>query len=541
MATSGDRTTRLLEAGMILSSELSLPALLQRLVELATALTGAGYGALGVIDEAGSGLADFVTTGITAEQRAAIGHLPEGRGILGALISDARPLRLREIRDDHRSVGFPPNHPSMHSFLGAPVRALGQVFGNLYLTEKQGAAEFTDDDEQTLTVLATQAGIAIANARLYQEARMRQRWLEATREISMAILAGDESAALIRLVATRARELINGDDATVVLPRDSGRLVVAVAVGAHATSLEGMDVPDAGSVSGDVIRSGRSVVLEDARNDSRTYQPMVASADMGPAIFVALSARGNPFGTLAVSRPPAARPFGRDEVQLLEAFADQAALAIEYGRAQQELHRLTVLEDRERIARELHDGVIQALFAVGLGVQGTAALLQDQVAAERLTAAVNEIDRVIGDLRNYIFGLRPGVLTGGGLANALGQLAHEFEARTGVTIAVDVDASLEAPLAGVANHLVQLTRESLSNVGRHAGAATCRVSLRRDNGRAVLEVDDDGRGFMMAHDHGGMGLANLRERSESIGAELTVTTRPDEGTIVRVSVPLAPG
>ena len=524
---------------MILSSELSLAALLQRLVEVAAELTGARYGALGVIDDTGTRLVDFITTGITAEDRAAIGALPQGRGILGALITDAKSLRLESLGQDPRSVGFPPHHPPMTSFLGAPVRARGTVFGNIYLTEKQGGSAFTEEDEDTLNVLATQAGVAIANARLYEDVRQRQRWLEALSEISIATLGGEDREVLVRSMARRARELVGADTACVVLPLDGNLMRLVVADGAHAADLEGMDVPLDGSVSGEVVRSGQAVVLDDASAGERTHRPMIEAGDMGPAVFVPLAVRGARMGTLSVSRLRGGHPFDPRDPGLLGAFADQAALALEYARAQRELKRLTLLDDRERIARELHDGVIQALFAVGLGVQGTAALLQDQVAAGRLQDAVNEIDRVIGDLRNYIFGLRPGVLAGSGLVNALGQLAHEFEERTGITTAVDVDVSLEEPLATVAPHLVQLTRESLSNVGRHAQAATCRVSLRREDGRAVLEIDDDGVGFDVARGRtSGMGLSNLRSRTESLGGELTLASPPGEGTTVRVTLPL---
>ena len=522
---------------MILSSELSLPALLQRLVELAVQLTGARYGAIGVIDETGTGLSDFITSGVTDEERAAIGHLPEGRGILGLLIREARSLRLREIGDDPRSVGFPPNHPPMHSFLGAPVRARGRVFGNIYLTEKRGDIEFTPDDEEALDVLATQAGVAVENARLLEESRQRERSLSAIGEISTAILIA-EGRDQLRLVVRRARELVGGDSATAVLP-SGAELRVAVADGEYATDLEGMSVPRHGSVSGDVIGDGKPVVLPDALSDTRAYQPMISAGHMGPAIFVALAGRQQRIGTLAVARLRGGKPFDDRDLALLETFASQAALAVEYSRAQRELQQLALLGDRERIARELHDGVIQALFAVGLGLQGTTALLQDAVATSRLQQAINEIDRVIGDLRNYIFGLRPDVLDAAGLGEALGQLAHEFEERAGIPVAVDVDVSLEQPLAGIASHLVQMARESLSNVARHANAATCRVSLRQSGEVATLEIDDDGVGFNV--DGGapaGMGLGNLRARAESLGGRLIVASPPGEGTTVRIQLPL---
>lgn len=377
MAVSESRAEALLSTGLALAAELSLPVLLQRLIELAVELTEARYGALGVLSADGTHLVDFVTTGITDAERAAIGDLPHGRGILGVLIDEAHPLRLDDIAADARSVGFPPNHPHMRSFLGAPVRAHGRVFGNIYLTDKRTAPAFTAEDEAALVVLATQAGVAVANARLY------------------------------------------------------------------------------------------------------------------------------------------------DEVQ----------------RAQAEVARLKVLEDRERIARDLHDGIIQSLFAVGLGLQGTSAVIGDARLADRIQQAVAEIDRVIGDLRSYIFGLRPSVLAAGDLTNALEQLAHEFQERSGVTTVVDVDASLEGPLAGMATHVTQLVREALANVSRHAHAETCRVSVRQESGGVLIEVDDDGRGFDLDTAPRGLGLVNMGERATTLGGFLEIESHPGQGTAIRVTLP----
>jgi signal transduction histidine kinase len=540
MVQSADRSVRLLETGMALASEQSLPVLLQRLVELAVELTGARYGALGVIGPDGD-LEDFLTTGITDEERAAIGPLPRGRGLLGVLIDDARPLRLDGISRDARSVGFPPHHPPMHSFLGAPVRARGRVFGNLYLTEKRGASDFTAEDEEALVTLATQAGIAVSNARLHEETRLRQRWLDAVRETTGAILEGADRDGVLRLVARSARELVDADLATILTPGAVGEAMrITVADGLHAGDLEGMRVPSS-SLSGEVIRTGATLVVDDAVTDPRSHQPMVGSAEMGPGIFVPLSVRGVAFGTLAVANQTGGRPFRVDEVRIVESFADQAALGLEYIRAQRELHRLSLLEDRERIARDLHDGVIQALFAVGLSLQGTAAIVVENRVGERLQDAVNEIDRVIGDLRSYIFGLRPQVLSADrGIGEALDQIAHEFQATSGVTTVVELDESLEGPLAANAVDLVQLSREALSNVGRHAAAQTCRVSLRRQGGTALLEIDDDGTGFDVAAAgaRGGMGLGNLRSRAASIGGAVEITSVAGEGTTVRISLPL---
>ena len=536
MMGQGDRTERLLEAGLALSSELSLPVILQRIVDLAANLTGARYGALGVLGPDGT-ITEFITTGVSEAERAAIGHIPVGRGILGVLIEDATPLRLRDIAKDPRSVGFPPNHPPMRSFLGAPVSARGQVFGNLYMTEKQDAETFTDQDERALIMLAGQAGVAIENARLYQEAHDRARRLEAVREIATAILAGTDPDQVLGLVARHARELVGADLATLAVPAGPGELVVGAADGLHAQELAGTTFPIEGSVSGEVIRTGKTVDVADATTDERIRQPALRAGGIGPALFAPLAVRGAVLGTLLVANATGGRPFDEGDVQLTETFAEQAAVAVEHARLQQELGRLAVLEDRERIAKELHDGVIQALFAVGLGLQGSATLARDPDLQRRIGGAVEELDRVIGDLRNYIFGLRPGILADRQLDQALRRIGEELQQKTGVVTVVEVDPAAAAVLAEVAAEVVQLAREALSNVSRHAQATTCRLSLFQEGGTVVLEVDDDGQGFDPATARpGGQGLGNLRARAQALGGQVELDSRLGEGTRVRVQL-----
>ena len=374
---SGDGDRRLIQAGMVLASELSLDVVLQRIVELAVDLTGARYGALGVLAPDGRSIQDFITVGITPQERAALGDPPVGHGLLGALIHEAEPLRIPDIGADPRSVGFPPNHPPMTSLLGVRISGRGTVFGNIYLTDKQGAEMFDEEDERILVVLATQAAVAVENARLYDETE----------------------------------------------------------------------------------RKGR------------------------------------------------------------------------------ELQRLQVLEERERIGKELHDGVIQSLFAVGMSLQGLASSTAEAEVVQRLEGAVEDVDHAIRDLRNYIFGLRPGILADRQLDQALTEMASEFDARTGILTVVALDGEAASVLASRAGDVVQLAREALSNVSRHAEATTCRVSLLRGDGGLVLEIDDDGRGFDIETTTWGMGLRNLRERAESLGGMLQVESTPGEGTTVRATFP----
>jgi signal transduction histidine kinase len=365
------RRDALVQAGLVLASELSLPSILQKIVELACQVADARYGALGVLDPDGRMIFDFITHGVTEEERRAIGSLPVGKGILGLLITEATPIRMAKIQDHPRSVGFPPNHPPMTSFLGVPMKVRGRVYGNLYLTEKRGAAQFTEEDQEAVVTLAAQAGVAIENARLHEE-----------------------------------------------------------------------------------------------------------------------------------------------------------------------LRRLAVLEDRERIAQELHDGVIQSLFAVGMGLQAAEAMAEDpETVRARLDAAVNDVDRVIRDLRNYIFGL------GGGpadreLSRALHGLGDELRRGSDIAIRVDVDPTATSALASRATDIVQFAREALTNAVRHADPATVSLVVSRDDDSFVLEIEDDGKGFDPEDAEGrGRGLSNLRARAETLGGELDIDSKPGLGTRVRLRVP----
>jgi signal transduction histidine kinase len=535
-----DRRELLIEAGLALASELSLPAVLQRIVELAVRITRARYGAIGVIGPRGR-IIEFITTGLTQEARAAIGHIPVGLGLLGALIHDAIPLRLHDIRDDSRSVGFPPEHPPMQAFLGAPVTARGRVFGNIYLTRVPADADFTADDERALLVLAAQAGVAVENAHLYDEARQRELRLDAIGEITTAILSGAPPEAVLELVARRARVLVKADLATVVVADEPDALVLAVAEGDHAAEIKGLVFPRAGSASGEAIATGLPIVLGDASRDPRTDQPIDRAGEMGPSMFVPLLVRGSAFATIVLANRAGGQEFGDDDLALVQAFAGQAAVALEYGRAQRDLQRLVVMEDRERIARDLHDGVIQSLFAVGMGLQATATMSHDPELERRIESAIEEMDRVIRDLRNYIFGLRPGILADRQLDQAIRGLAEDFQEKAGVVTVVDVDARVAAELASRAGDVVQFAREALSNVGRHAEATTCRITLRAENAHAILEIDDDGSGFDLGSARGlGQGLANLQGRATDLGGDLVIESAPREGTTVRLAIPLSP-
>lgn len=537
MSRPPDRKDVLLEAGLTLASELSLPIVLQRIVDLAAQVTDARYGALGVIGEGGE-LVEFITTGVSARQRRAIGPPPRGRGILGLLIKQPKPIRIANIAEHAKSVGFPANHPPMRSFLGAPVQAMGKVFGNIYLTEKRGARQFSRDDEESLIILATQAGVAIANATLYAETRQRERWLDALRDISSDILAGSDENSLLAGIAEHARDLARADSATILTAGSTpGELLVAAAAGAHAAQVEGQSVPAAESISGEVMESGRPLVTEDAGAHGRAYQPIIRRGHVGPAIFVPLRVRGRATGTLMVANLTGGRRFDEGTVKLVETFADQASVAMELARAQADVRRVGLMDERERIAKELHDGVIQSLFAVGMGLQGTALITASPEQAARIEGAVGELDRVIRDLRNYIFGLRPGILADRQLDQALRSLGEEVQARSRLNVVVEVDSELAASLSGRSQEIVQLTREALSNVARHANAKNSAVRLARAGGNATLVIEDDGSGFEPRQDGQGNGLRNMRERAASLGGKLRISSKRGQGATIRVTFP----
>jgi len=537
MSERRDRKDVLLEAGLALASELSLPIVLQRIVDLAAEVTDARYGALGVI--AGEELVEFITTGMSAKQRRDIGSLPRGRGVLGLLIHEPQPVRISNIADHARSVGFPPNHPPMHSFLGAPVQAMGRVFGNIYLTEKRSAQEFSAEDEESLVVLATQAGVAIANASLYEETRLRERWLNAIRDITNDILSGADAASILVDIAERARDLAKADAATIAIVGSSpDQLVVTAAVGARASELQGQPVPAVGSISGDVMRSGKPLVLDDVSSDPRAHQRIVQLGRHGPALYVPLRVRGRATGTLMVANLKGGRRFDKQTLRLVETFADQASVAIEYGRAQTDLQRLGLMEERERIAKELHDGIIQSVFAVGMGLQGTALLAGSPETAARIESAVEQLDAVIRDLRNYIFGLRPGILADRHLDEALRELGTEMQKQGSTRVEVEVDAELAATVSSRSHEIVQLTREALSNVARHAHAKSSVVRLAREGPTAVLMIEDDGVGFKVRRGSAGNGLRNMRERAAAMGGSLQVTSKAGKGTKLRLTFPV---
>ncbi|MEV4641892.1 GAF domain-containing sensor histidine kinase [Actinoplanes sp. NPDC049548] len=518
VVTSRERLRALLDAVVGISTDLDLRSTLQRIVEAACALVGARYGALGVLGPDRRQLSDFITHGIDPAAHARIGDLPHGRGVLGLLITDPHPVRLPDITRHPRSYGFPPHHPPMHSFLGVPVRTRDQIFGNLYLAEKQGAAEFTDDDEEIVVALAAAAGVAIDNARLFALAQRRERWLSAAAEITSVLLGTVRRQEALQLIARRAREIAEADLVLVLLGEpDGARYTIEVADGADAM------VGKVLAVDVDALTDG--AVLGDVAD-------WPGPVPDGPAMAAPLAGTDLPQGVLIVA---GAAVGGDDDAALLSSFSGQATLALERARAQEEREQLVVLEDRERIARDLHDVVIQRLFATGMQLQGVAPHALRPEAAKRINAAVDDLDATIRDIRRSIFELRAPV--GPSLRAELRDAVEAASDALGFRPSLDVSGPVDSAVPDdVVPELLAVLREALSNVARHARASAVRVSVRAADGEVVIRVEDDGVGTDPAAARGG--LVNMGERARDLGGNFEVGPGAGGGTVVTWRVPL---
>jgi signal transduction histidine kinase len=527
-----DRVHALLAAVSAISAEIDLPNVLQTIVRSAAELTAARYVALGVLGREG-GLVEFVTYGISDEQRAAIPTWPRGRGILGTLVTDPRPLRLRRLGDDPRAYGFPPNHPPMDSFLGVPVRTQAQVYGNLYLTEKQTAEEFSAEDEQLVVALAAAAGVAIDNARLHASTEQRGRWLQASADITQALLSRADRHTAMQLVAQRAREVTGADLAVVVLPAEDTGFVVEAADGLAADELLGQRLPGAGVLT-DVLDSGRTLVVDRAQTLGGATSALLNGC--GPALFVPLRSSAAGGGVLVVAAEPGNRLGSSGaELELIRSFADQAAVALDRAQAQRDRATLAVLEDRDRIARDLHDMVIQRLFATGLQLQGAVAQAGSTRMSDTLTGAVEELDTTIKEIRTTIFELHRSPVRVE-LSGELRALVEEYRTILGfrphLELADGLDAAVPAPLR---QHVLAVVREALSNAARHAQATSVAVSVLTTPTDITVSVRDDGVGIPALRRESG--LRNVRERAAQRGGNCDIHSEPASGTVLEWRVP----
>lgn len=515
-----DRLDGLVEAMLAVTAGLELDATLRTIVHTAIDLVQARYGALGVRGSDGE-LVEFVFEGIDEATRQAIGHLPEGRGVLGVLLDDHKPIRLDNISSHPSSVGFPPNHPPMRTFLGVPVSVRDKVFGNLYLTDKEHGEPFSEDDEVLVQALAAAAGIAIDNARLYEQSQARQSWIAATRDIGTQLLSGADPTTVFRLVAEQTYKRSGAARTYVAAPADPdqsvddvGELVVISSAGEGAADITG-PIPLEGTKVGEafVTRTPGSFVGTDVGSG-----PIA-----GPALVLPLRAKDSVAGVLVAIRPDGAQPFRAEEMDVIAAFADQATLAWQLARAQHRMRELSILTDRDRIARDLHDHVIQRLFAVGLALQGTIVRAHSEDVQQRLYASVDDLQEVIQDIRTAIFDLHGGASGITRLRQRLDEAISAFPG-SGVRTSAQYVGPLSVIDAALADHAEAVVREAVSNAVRHADASTLTVTVAVEDD-LLIEVIDNGRGI--AADITGSGLTNLRQRAEELGGSFSV--RPETG------------
>jgi signal transduction histidine kinase len=542
--TELDRLRVLVDAGITLTSELSLDALLQRIVETAAELTGARYAALGVIDKAGQGLERFLTTGVDPETHAAIGDLPRGRGILGVLIREARTMRLHDISDDPRSVGFPRKHPPMKTFLGVPIILRGVAYGNLYLTEKGSGEDFSEEDGDLTQLLAAQAAVAIENARLYESSTRWLRQLESLNEIGNALASELELEPLLELVARRLRELVEARLVLIALP-DGEVLRVTAAEGDGSYGVVGMRLGFAGSKAGRVLERGRSERVDSVLEDPEIDQQAARRLGVHSALFVPLLARGGGIGiVIAHDKSGGTGPsFTDDDLRLAETLAARAAIAVDLSErvSRDAVRRVVEAQEleRARLARELHDETGQALTSILLGLKP----LEQIAATEDARAAVASLRELVvstlQDVRRLAVELRPSALDDFGLVAAVERLADSLRDQSGLQVDLEARLAEERLPREMETALYRIIQESLTNIVKHAGASRVSILLTHRDGSIAAVIEDDGSGFdPRATTHAGIGLVGMRERVGLVGGRLWIESAAGSGTTVLAEVPL---
>ncbi|MGV4981058.1 sensor histidine kinase [Streptomyces sp. NRAIS4] len=535
-----DRVHSLLEAVLSVGRELDLEQVLRSIVEAAAVLVDAEYAALGVIGPDGTRLSAFHTVGVTEKQISAIGPYPEGHGILGELIRHPQPLRLAKISAHPASYGFPPGHPPMNSFLGVPIRVRDQVFGNLYLTEKREGLEFDEEDVSVLSTLAVAAGVAIDNARLYEESRLRERWLGANAEIGHSLMSGTDRAESLGLIAERAREISGSALAAVAMPMEGTKsLTVEIAVGVDAEAHRGLVLPMHESLMGLAYTAAAPVTSGDVVHDPRITPEPPRFGGLGPAVAVPIgTGAGGVRGVVLVAREIGRPVFFEKETEMLQGFAAQAAIAMELAERRQDAQQIALLEDRDRIARDLHDLAIQRLFATGMTLQSAGRFIEHPEASERVLRAVDDLDETIKIIRSTIFGLRAGAGTAGsGLRARVVRAVGEAAPVLGFAPSLRMEGLVDTDVPpGIADHVVAVLTEALTNIARHAHTDRAQVVLTTDGRAVCLRVSDSGVGIPPGGRRSG--LLNMAERAERLGGRLEVTSPEDGGAALDWRVPL---
>ncbi|HSJ46068.1 MAG TPA: GAF domain-containing protein [Euzebyales bacterium] len=530
-----DGLWRLIEAIVrVASAELSLASVLDRIVEVAADMVDAEYAALGVIGEDGR-LREFVHTGMPDDTVEQIGHLPEGHGILGLLITEPRELRLDDLSTHPASVGFPEHHPPMHSFLGAPIAVRDEIYGNLYLTNRRGGHGFTDDDLELVKTLAAAAGVVIANARLHGVALRRQRWLEATRDLTGALLRGSDEAQVQQMVVARFRELAEAVTCHLAMAVGDD-LVVVASDGLDADELVGLRLSRDDSIMTQAYAEGHALAVDDLSSLERAGDPLPSTRAGGPAMVVPMRVRDEPLGVITITRQKGNGQFSADDLRAAEDLAAQAALALDYEHAQAQRRRAAIFTDRDRISHDLHDLVIQRLFAAGLELDSVTARTDDPVAADRIRGAVDEIDAAITDLRSSIFGLharRSGAST---VSRQLAEICRTGEQLLGFAPVCEIDPAVDIDVPDeIVVDLLAAARELVSNIGRHAQASHVTLRLQIVEESVHLEVSDDGRGIPAGGRRSG--LTNVAARAERFGGSMQIDSDPS-GTRIQWRAPL---
>ncbi len=531
-----DRVDGLMEAMLTVTSGLELDDTLRTIVHTATSLIGARYGALGVRGH-GHELIQFIYEGIDDDLRARIGNLPQGHGVLGILIDEPKPIRLGHLSGHPASVGFPPNHPPMHTFLGVPIRIRDEVFGNLYLTEKSGDQPFTEDDEVVVQALAAAAGVAIDNAHLYESARARHAWISATRDFTTEFLAGTGSREVLGHLVEHVRELTASERAFVALSRDTdlpAEQVTALDLAAVAPALPSAphELTTADCDVGAVFRTGTPLRF--------TAGPGEELLGDGPVLMLPLHTAEADLGVLVTTRAAGASPYTDEILDLATAFASQAAVAMQLAASREQVQQLSVLTDRDRIARDLHDQVIQRLFAVGLHLQGTISRSNRPEVRQRIAESVDELQEVVQQIRTTIFDLHTSRPILGRLRQRIEEAIRQHTADTSIDTTVRITGSLAVLDSSLAAHTEAVVREAVSNAVRHSGAQHLSVEMHVGDQVSIV-VEDDGRGI--PQDRRSSGLRNLADRAEECGGrfEIGTATKPGStgpGTRLRWTAPL---
>jgi signal transduction histidine kinase len=533
------RFRKLVEAGITLTSELSLDTVLQKIVETAADLADARYAALGVIDRSGMGLERFITHGIDPEMHGEIGDLPRGRGILGVLIKDTQSLRLHDLTRDPRSVGFPPHHPAMRTFLGVPIVLRGVAYGNLYLTEKAAGADFTEEDEELTRLLAAQAAVAIENARLYESATRWLRQLESLNEVGNALVGETELPRLLQLVAGRLRELLGARVVTIALPTPDGDLRVEAADGEEAGALLGARLSRLDSKHGRVLERRRAERVDSIIDDPEIDQEIARRVGARTGLYVPLVVRDRALGVLGLhDRVGRDARFTDDDQRVAESFAQRAAVAVELSErvARDSLRRVVAAQEleRKRLARELHDETGQALTSILLGLKA----VEDAGDSEAVAGLRQLIVETLQNVRRLAVELRPSALDDFGLTPALERLASTFGEQTGIEVDLEANFGERLP-AEIETALYRIVQEALTNVVKHAGASRVSILLARKDGSVTAVIEDDGRGFEAEGvGDGGLGLVGMRERVGLLNGRFQIESTEGAGTTLVAEVPI---